>query len=135
MRARVHSDPCSQAPPAKVNEGIGGVLGSCERLVHPVHTGLQTPDGAGMGETPETRGWRAWMEGWGSAPTRGNFLLKKEKLSRETHFLELLPSSPKWSFPFSGFAAMLGTSLDLSVPIGDAFGSAKIPGGIGGNCG
>lgn len=30
---------------------------------------------------------------------------------------------------------MLGTSLDLSVLIGDAFGSAEIPGGIGGTVG
>lgn len=68
------------------------------------------------------------MRGWDAAPIRGNFLLKKEKLSRELISLNRLLALQLWSFPFSEFAVMLGTSLDLS---GEAFGSAEIPGGIG----
>lgn len=75
------------------------------------------------------------MGQWDSAPTRGNFLLKKEKLRRELIFLNHFLAFQLWSFPLSEFAVMLGTSFDLSVPIGDAFGSAKIPGANRGNVG
>lgn len=97
-------------PPTKVSGGIEGVLGSYERLVHPVHTRLQTPDGAGMGETPETRRWRSWMGGWGSAPTRGNFLLKKEKLSRELISLNYFQALQSGLFRFLGLRRCWGLS-------------------------
>lgn len=63
-----------------------------------------------MGEMPETRGWRAWMGGWGSAPTRGNFLLKKEKLRRELFSLNYFPALQ------SGVSRFLGLRRCWGLP-------------------